>query len=133
LRQRPGAQEPLAAGRLSAANPVQADQGDWVGYGALRYLSDVHGFGGPTVASAQMHAIFMQQEGNECRISVCWGDPEGFLRDLAHSDFIHVADQYVNNTSNKPLHCRAGLPVDSANDLLSHETFETIADPDVDG
>ena len=94
--QSPQAQAPPQATGPSTANPAQTlDEGD----GVLRYPGNVHNFGGPTVASAQMHAIFMQQEGSPCAISVCWGNPEGFLKDLGRSDFIHVADQYVGNTS----------------------------------
>lgn len=30
----------------------------------------------------------------------CWGDPEGFLKDLAISKFIHVTDQYIGSKKN---------------------------------
>src|SRR5579862_5465438 len=75
----------------SAANRAQTGRTDF-DFGALRYPADVVDTGGPTVASAQSHAIFMQPEGNACAISACWGDPEGLLTDLGRSDFIHVAD-----------------------------------------
>ena len=87
------------ATRSAAAPKAAPSQTEAVGYGALRYPADVHYFGGPTVANAQMHAIFMQPEGNVCAISACWGNPEGMLRDLGRSDYIHVADQYVGETS----------------------------------
>jgi hypothetical protein len=60
----------------------------------VRYPADLTFQGGPTVQSAQQHAIYMRPNGR-CRVSRCWGDPEGFLRDLSQSDFIHVTDQYV--------------------------------------
>ena len=52
--------------------------------------------GGAVVTSAQSHAIYMNPNG-ACTIASCWGDPEGFLRDLGASDFIHLTDQYVNS------------------------------------
>jgi hypothetical protein len=60
----------------------------------VRYPGDLNYHGGPVVEFAESHAIFMLPNGN-CHISQCWGDPEGFLRDLARSDFIDVTDQYV--------------------------------------
>ena len=60
----------------------------------LRFPGDLAFNGGAIVAFAESHAIFLLPHGT-CPIAVCWGDPEGFLRDLAHSEFIHVADQYV--------------------------------------
>jgi hypothetical protein len=60
----------------------------------VRFPADVSYQGGPVVEFAESHAIFMLPNG-KCEISQCWGDPEGFLRDLAGSELIHVADQYV--------------------------------------
>jgi len=59
-----------------------------------RYPGDLVFNGGPVVEFAQSHAIYLRPNGI-CPIAVCWGNPEGFLRDLAHSDLIHVVDQYV--------------------------------------
>ena len=39
------------------------------------------------------HPIYLDPTG-KCNGS-CWGDPEGFLRDLGLSEFIHITDQYV--------------------------------------
>ena len=62
----------------------------------LQYPGDLTFFGGHVVTSAVSHAIYLQrQPGDDCAIATCWGDPEGFLRDLGNSDFIHVIDQYV--------------------------------------
>ncbi len=62
----------------------------------LQYPGDLTFFGGHVVTSAVSHAIYLQrQPGGDCAIATCWGDPEGFLRDLGHSEFIHVIDQYV--------------------------------------
>ena len=100
---RSAAQAPVSALATShAAVLSQTRVGDnRVGYGAVRYPAAMLNFGGPTVASAEMHAIFMQQTGNLCAISACWGAPESFLRDLGRSDFIHVADQYVGDTGDE--------------------------------
>ena len=59
---------------------------------AVRYPADVVYQGGTTVAEAQSHPVYMLPNGR-CDIATCWGNPEGFLSDLARSLFIHVADQ----------------------------------------
>jgi len=65
-------------------------------FGLIRYFGDVTYGGGQVVRSAVSHAIYLQpQTGNQCTIATCWGDPEGFLRDIGRSDFIHVVDQYI--------------------------------------
>ena len=62
----------------------------------LQYSGDVIDQGGHVLKSAISHAIYLQRKsGSQCTIATCWGDPEGFLRDLGNSDFIHVIDQYV--------------------------------------
>jgi len=67
----------------------------------LQYFTDVQNDGGRVVKSALSHAIYLQpQSGVQCTIVTCWGDPEGFLRDLGNSDFIHVIDQYIGLSSN---------------------------------
>jgi hypothetical protein len=64
-----------------------------------RFPGDLVYHGGAVVEFAESHAIYMQPNGN-CPIAVCWGNPEGFLRDLGKSEFIHVTDQYVGMESN---------------------------------
>lgn len=66
----------------------------------VRYVGDVSFLGGPVVYSAEFHPIYLQPNGNCTIISVCWGDPAGFLRSLGDSDFIHLADQYVGLSAN---------------------------------
>lgn len=57
--------------------------------------------GGPVVASAVEHAIYLIPSNGECpNVSACWGNPEQFLKDLGKSEFIHVSDQYVGTTAN---------------------------------
>jgi hypothetical protein len=60
----------------------------------VRAVADLSYQGGAVVAYAESQAIYMNPKG-KCRIATCWGNPEGFLRNLEVSDFIHVADQYV--------------------------------------
>jgi hypothetical protein len=60
----------------------------------VRFPGDLTYHGGPVVDSAQSHAIYLLPNGN-CPISQCWGNPAGFLKNLAESDFIHLLDQYI--------------------------------------
>ena len=60
----------------------------------VRYPGDLTFQGGTVVDSAESHAIYLLPNG-KCPISQCWGNPEGFLRDLAESRFIHLVDQYI--------------------------------------
>lgn len=62
--------------------------------GIVSFPGDLSFLGGPVVDFTQSHAIFLLPNGS-CPIAACWGDPEGFLRDLGRSDFIHIEDQYV--------------------------------------
>jgi hypothetical protein len=76
----------------------RADQkGDGHGHddgGIVRYPGDLTYQGGAVVDFTRFHAVYMLPKGS-CPIATCWGDPEGFLRDLGHSNLIHLADQYV--------------------------------------
>lgn len=65
--------------------------------GGPRYPADLQYHGGNVVPFVQHHAIYMNPNGR-CTISSCWGDPEGFLRDLGQSTFIHVVDQYTGGS-----------------------------------
>jgi len=62
--------------------------------GGPRYPADLEYLGGPTVPTAQHHAIFVNPT-SSCAPNSCWGDPIGFLHDLNSSNFIHVTNQYV--------------------------------------
>ena len=66
-----------------------------------RFAGDLSYNGGPVITYAQSHAIYLNPvsagfPNGSCTIVTCWGDPEGFLRDLGSSEFIHITDQYVN-------------------------------------
>ncbi len=65
----------------------------------VRFPGDLIFQGGPTVGSAESHAIYMLPNG-KCPVATCWGNPEGFLRDLGQSNFIHVVDQYTGSYGN---------------------------------
>lgn len=62
----------------------------------MRYPADLEYQGGPTVESAEQHAIFLNPTA-QCAPNTCWGDPIGFLHDLAESQFIGVTDPYVSS------------------------------------
>jgi hypothetical protein len=61
---------------------------------AVRYPGDLVYHGGPVLDFVQSHDIYLLP-GGSCSSASCWGDPEGFLRALGKSEFIHVTDQYV--------------------------------------
>lgn len=60
----------------------------------FRAPGDVSYQGGAVVEYAAFHAIYLNPKGL-CKISTCWGDPEGYLSNLGTSNFIHITDQYV--------------------------------------
>ncbi len=68
-----------------------------------RYPGDVTYQGGATVERAQSHAIYVLNSFTgstgctQTTVAGCWGNPEGFLKNLGKSDFIHVVDQYVGS------------------------------------
>jgi hypothetical protein len=84
----------------SAATPIANDGDPSLPPPAVRYPADVVFQGGTVVDAAESHAVYMLPNGH-CEISTCWGNPEGFLRDLARSDFVHLLDQYVGRTDDR--------------------------------
>jgi hypothetical protein len=56
------------------------------------FPDDLTNFFGGTIASGSSEDIYYDCPGND---ESCWGDPEGFISNLAISKFIHVVDQYV--------------------------------------
>jgi hypothetical protein len=76
------------------SSSIAAKSNESSGNGGVRYPGDLSYHGGPVVDSAQSHAIYLLPNGN-CLISQCWGNPEGFLKDLSNSQFIHLVDQYI--------------------------------------
>ena len=77
----------------SAAQPTQSD--------GVQNPGDLSYQGGAVVDYAQSHALYVLNPAVGCTTASCWGDPEGFLRDLAGSEFIHVVDQYVGRYGNR--------------------------------
>lgn len=58
------------------------------------YPSDLDYFGGPVVTQMSSHAVYVNA--SSCGgVASCWGNPEGFLRDLGNSEFIRITDQYT--------------------------------------
>jgi len=91
---------PRIAGTLpshpaSAAAPAAAPAGPPL----VRYPGDLSYHGGAVVDFTESHAIYLNPNGS-CTIASCWGNPEGFLRDLGQSGFIHLVDQYVGLSAN---------------------------------
>jgi hypothetical protein len=96
----PGAKEKLEAihrERMNGGfNPEAAARRASISDNALTgpyfYPADLASGGGPTLDTARQHAIYVNAKGS---IAANWGNPEGFLRDLNKSTFIHLSDQYV--------------------------------------
>jgi hypothetical protein len=65
--------------------------------GPFFYPADLASGGGPTLATTTFHAVYVNASGS---IASNWGNPEGFLRDLNESTFIHLSDQYVGTSEN---------------------------------
>jgi hypothetical protein len=63
---------------------------------AIRYPGDLSYHGGQKVGFVESHDIYVLPGGTTCASTSCWGDPEGFLRALGKSEFMHVTDQYVD-------------------------------------
>jgi hypothetical protein len=81
---------------VERTSSYSSTSGEGGGGEILQYFGDVTYGGGQVVKSAVSHAIYLQpQTGSQCTIATCWGNPEGFLRDMGRSDFIHVVDQYI--------------------------------------
>ena len=88
-------------GKEQAATPAVASLAITPFPTGPRYPADLDFHGGATVGQAQYHAIYLLNSFTgttgctETTIASCWGNPEGFLKDLGKSDFIHITDQYV--------------------------------------
>jgi hypothetical protein len=61
------------------------------------YPPDLKKGTGITLATSTHHAAYVNFTGT---VAANWGNPEGFLRDLNLSTFIHLLDQYVGSTAN---------------------------------
>lgn len=96
----PGAKAARAEGLLSLqASSRNKDSDNFFDQDDVRYPGDLTYLGGAVVDSAQSHNIYLLPNG-KCPISQCWGDPAGFLKSVAHSDLIHLIDQYIGLSSN---------------------------------
>jgi len=89
LKNKEIATRPETPKRAAAADSTAATSSS-----GLRYIGDLSYFGGNVVDTAQSHAIYMLPNG-VCPVATCWGNPEGFLKDLGQSDLIDVVNQYV--------------------------------------
>ncbi|MGC1424365.1 MAG: hypothetical protein WA354_15490 [Terracidiphilus sp.] len=72
-----------------------------------RWPGDLSYEGGPTVKEGEFHAVYILNSPipgaagcTPATIAACWGNPEGFLKNLGLSDFISITDQYVQRNEN---------------------------------
>lgn len=61
------------------------------------YPGDLTKGTGPALSTTTEHAVYVDYSGT---IAANWGNPEGFLKDLNVSTFVHLLDQYVGSTAN---------------------------------
>ncbi len=94
-----GAAWAAAAGRATNLTEKSASQ-NASSQGIVIFPADLSNQGGAVVHAAESHAIYMNPSG-KCTVASCWGNPQRFLGDLAQSEFIHVADQYVGDTASQ--------------------------------
>jgi hypothetical protein len=85
--------EALSTAGTASAGPFQNTP--------VRALGDLSYQGGKVVDHAESHAVYVLNSAVNCKTPNCWGNPEGFLRDLAESNFIHITDQYAGRSDNK--------------------------------
>lgn len=104
-------------------NQDDSSEGSKDSQNAIRYPGDLSFHGGATVEMAQSHNIYLFSDPS-CSSPSCWGDPEGFLRALGKSEFIHVTDQYVGEHASD----RYTL---GQNFSVSHPVSAALSDADV--
>ena len=97
---------PIAGQRLhrdhvSDFGPARRTDIPAFGSGGVRHIGTLTYQGGPVMASAVEHALYLIPSNGACpNVATCWGNPTQFLADLGRSEFIHVTDQYVGTTAN---------------------------------
>ncbi len=60
------------------------------------YPADLKKGSGVTLKTATHHALYVDYAGT---VAANWGNPEGFLKDLNASTFVHLLDQYAGSTA----------------------------------
>jgi hypothetical protein len=60
------------------------------------FPADLSYHGGPVIRTAKNNPVYFDCPAGP---TACWGDPATFLRDLNHSVFVHLADQYIGSTA----------------------------------
>ena len=67
--------------------------------GGPRFPGDLEFQGGNVITSMQQHLIYVNLGSSTCStVATCWGNPHKFLRDLGHSQMIHIVDQYTDSS-----------------------------------
>lgn len=90
------------------------------------YPADLKKGTGSTLATTTQHAVYVDYTGT---IAANWGNPEGFLKDLNASTFVHLADQYVGSTANNryPVGGNAAVKYSFyGNVLYEHEIYAIV-------
>ena len=91
------AQHAAAFGEFAPRSQASSQASSEALTGPFFYPGDLASGGGPTLATTTFHAVYVNATGS---IASNWGNPEGFLRDLNRSTFIHLSDQYVGASEN---------------------------------
>lgn len=87
------------------------------------FPADLSYFGGLWVKSGSSANIYYN-----CANQSCWGNPEGFLTDLAASKFIHVVDQYIGSKANNryPLSLASTVHLSGGSSSLTSTDIESM-------
>jgi hypothetical protein len=94
--------------------------------GPYFYPADVASGGGPTLATARQHALYVNYTGS---VASNWGNPERFLSDLNESTFIHLVDQYAGSTADDryPVGSHAKVHYSFSGNILYESDLAAIA------
>jgi hypothetical protein len=90
------------------------------------YPGDLTKGAGPDLPTTTQHAVYVDYTGT---VAANWGNPEGFLKDLNASTFVHLLDQYVGSIANSryPVGGNAGVTYSFyGNVLYEHELWAIV-------
>ena len=98
------------------------------GIPVVLYPADLTFQGGPVLTSTEHHPVYLHPNGACPTVAPCWGNPEGFLRDLGRSQFMHVVDQYVHSDDDNryTVGFNADINFSMSNNNLSRGTIFAI-------
>jgi hypothetical protein len=97
-----------------------------------RHPSDLWNFGGPTVATADLHPLFLTTP--TCTADDdCYGDPVTFLNHLTRSRFMHIAAEYVGTNPALTVVPPVRIPLPAGLTVLPGGTNPVLTDAQVQG